>query len=185
MNYSSILTIIMLTHSQLSMGGYVFSDMSDLQKYTDDVLARPGGRIEKIPTIEPYKAYTYKSSKENKRDPFMPFYIDTDMDKKKHQKLGLTPEQIAEIEIRNKEELERFELDSLRMVGTLQYGNQYWAIILDPEGTVHPLRSGNYLGRNIGKITNIFENRIELREIFLNNQGSWEERKASIGLSEG
>ena len=97
----------------------------------------------------------------------------------------MTPEQIAEINVRNKEELEGFELDSLRMVGTMQDTIQIWGLILDPEGAVHRVRSGNYIGRSTGKVTNIHEDSIELREIVQNNQGSWEERKASIALIEG
>jgi Tfp pilus assembly protein PilP len=40
------------------------------------------------------------------------------------------------------------------------------------------------MGRNIGKIVNIFEDRIELREIVRNNQGRWEERQAALALIE-
>lgn len=187
MNYSTIFTIVMLTCCQILMSGCLSHDMSELQEYTDDILARPGGHIEPIPTMEPYENYIYQSGKENKRDPFLPFYIDTDMDKKKHQKTGLTPEQIAEIDIRNKEELERFELDSLHMVGTLQHESekQIWGIILDPEGLAHRVKPGNYIGLNTGKIINIFKNRIELRELVQIEEESWAERKASIALVEG
>jgi len=185
MNYSHILTIVVLANCQLLSSGCESNDMSELHGYVDDVLARPGGHIEPVPNIKPYEVYTYKSAEEGQRDPFIPFYIDTAKDKKKQQWSGLTPEQIAEIDIRNKEELERFELDSLRMVGTMEDAIQTWGLILDPEGAVHRVKSGNYIGRSTGKVTNIHENSIELREIVQNNQGSWEERKASIALVEG
>jgi len=185
MNYSPILIIVMLANFQLLLSGCESNDMSELHGYVDDVLARPGGNIEPVPNIRPYEGYTYKSAKEGQRDPFIPFYIDTAKDKKKQQWSGLTPEQIAEIDIRNKEELERFELDSLRMVGTLENEAQRWGLILDPEGPVHMVKPGNYLGHNVGKITNVYENRVELREIIQNTQGRWEERIASIALSEG
>ncbi len=179
MNYLSILIIVVLA------SGCKSNDMSELHGYVDDVLARPGGHIEQAPYIKPYEAYTYKSAKENQRDPFTPFYIDVNKNKEKQPKTGLTADQVIEVYYRNQEELEEFELDSLRMVGTLTDAIQTWGLVLDPGGAIHKVRSGNYLGRSIGKVTNIHEDSIELREIVQNNQGSWEERKASIALIEG
>jgi type IV pilus assembly protein PilP len=43
---------------------------------------------------------------------------------------------------------------------------------------------GNYLGRNFGKILNIQEDKIELREIVKDADGRWEERQASLALLE-
>ena len=185
MNYSSILLIVVLVNCQLLLSGCKSGDMSELHGYIDDVLARPGGHIEPVPYIKPYEAYTYKSAKENKRDPFIAFYTDVSKNKEKQSKTGLTPDQVTEIYHRNQEELEEFELDSLRMVGTLRDAIQTWGLILDPEGAVHRVRSGNYIGRSTGKVTNIHENRVELREIIQNTQGRWEERIASIALVEG
>jgi len=48
---------------------------------------------------------------------------------------------------------------------------------------VHRVRVGNYLGRNIGKILNIQEDSIELREIIKNVDGRWEERQAALALA--
>lgn len=151
--------------------------------YAQEVMARPGGRIDPIPEIKPYEAYYYQSADLGARDPFKLFYqkkeavlADTDA--------GLTPEMEREVRYRNREELEQFELDSLRMVGTLQDPEQNWAIIRDPGGIVHRVREGNYMGRNVGKITNIYEDRVELREIYQDGQGRWQERAASMALAE-
>ena len=184
MNYSSILIVVVLANCQL-LSGCKSDDMTELHGYIDDILSRPGGHIEPVPYIKPYEAYTYESAKAGQRDPFIPYYIDTEKNKEKQLNTGLTPDQVTEIFHRNQEELEVFELDSLRMVGTLKDAIQTWGLILDPEGAVHRVRSGNYIGRSTGKVTNIHENSIELREIVQNNQGSWEERKASIALVEG
>jgi type IV pilus assembly protein PilP len=62
--------------------------------------------------------------------------------------------------------------------------NEHWGIIVDPDGIVHRVNVGNYMGRNIGKIVNIFEDKIELREIIRNSQGRWEERQAALALIE-
>jgi type IV pilus assembly protein PilP len=159
-------------------------DMSDLESYTKEVLARPGGRIEPLPEFKPYEAYAYQSAKAGTRDPFRLFYERDEEIAKEGKDTGLTPEMEKEILHRNKEELEKYELDSLRMVGTLENPDQKWGIILDPTGVVHRVKVGDYMGRNIGKITNIFEDRIELREIVRNSDGVWLERPAAIALAQ-
>ena len=89
---------------------------------------------------------------------------------------------LEEIETHNPEELENFELDGLRMVGTLQNSADFWGVVLDQEGTVHRVKVGNYMGKNFGRIINIAEDKIEVREIIGDAQGSWEERAASLAL---
>ncbi len=166
------------------MAGCVLNDMSDLELYSQEVLARPGGRIAPLPEIKPYEAYTYQSGLAGARDPFQAFFQKTEEEIAEAQDTGLTEEMENEMNNRNREELEAFELDSLRMVGTLEDTDNQWGIVLDPDGVVHRVRVGNYLGTNIGKILNIFEDRIELREIVKNPQGKWEEREAAIALAE-
>lgn len=169
----------------LAVGGCVGSDMDDLHRWRDEVLARPGGRIEPIPDFPQYEAYEYQSADLGLRDPFQPFYRQrAEVEKEVDQNAGLTEEMEREIRNRNREELERFELDSLKMVGTMNDESNNWAIVLDPEGNVTRVKVGNYLGRNIGKIVNIYDDRIELREIVRNNNGRWEERQASLALIE-
>jgi type IV pilus assembly protein PilP len=163
--------------------GCVSYDISDLEQYTKEVLARPGGRIEPIPEIKPYEAYTYKSGISEARNPFQLFYVKTE-EELAVEDSGLTAEMEKEIKHRNREELEQYELDSLRMVGTLEDTGAQWGIILDPTGTVHRIKVGNYLGKNVGKILNIYEDKIELREIIRNPLGQWEERPAAIALAE-
>ena len=167
------------------VSGCVSSDMSDLETWKDEVLSRPGGRIVPLPEIKPYEAYAYKSATEGLRDPFQAFYQQrAEAETKVDQNAGLTAEMERELRNRNREELEKYELDSLKMVGTMNNEGNSWGIIKDPDGNVTRVRVGNYIGRNIGKIVNIFEDRIELREIVQNNQGRWEERQAAIALIE-
>ncbi|MBI1731640.1 MAG: pilus assembly protein PilP [Gammaproteobacteria bacterium] len=169
----------------IAVGGCVSKDKSDLQQYVDEVLKRPGGRIDPLPEIRPYEAYAYKAADAGARDPFQAFYVQTEQDAKDIAGTsGLTKELEQEIKNRNREELEQFELDSLRMVGTIADPDDNWGIIKDPSGVVHRVKVGNYIGRNIGKIVNIFEDKIELREIVQNTQGRWEERPAALALIE-
>ena len=176
--------IVSFVGALLGLGGCVSNDISDLDQYTQEVMARPGGRIEPIPEIKPYEAYAYQSGALNARDPFRLFFQKDEEALLEEEDSGLTKEMEDEIRHRNKEELEQFELDSLRMVGTMENEDFQWGIILDPDGAVHRIRVGNYMGRNTGKILNVFEDRIEVREIIRNSQGRWEERQAAIALVE-
>ena len=168
----------------LNLSGCVSTDMSDLDQYITEILARPVGRIEPLPEIKPYEAYTYQSSGLNARDPFKLFYHTEEAEAVEGEGSGLTKEMEEETRNRNKEELEQYELDSLRMVGTMENGENQWGIVQGPDGAVHRIKVGNYMGRNTGKILNIFENRIEIREIVKDSQGRWEERQAAIALDE-
>ena len=180
------LTVVVL--AILGIAGCVSGDMSDLEKQVSKIMSKPGGRLEPLPEIKPYEAYVYESGKSEARNPFKRFYV-------VEQSLaieesegpvddGLTEEMRNEIQNRNREELERFELDSIKMVGTLQNEDNHWGILLDPGGIVHRVKTGNYIGLNIGKITSIQEEQIEVREIIKDNSGRYGERKALLPLTE-
>jgi type IV pilus assembly protein PilP len=152
--------------------------MSDLESYVGEVLSRPGGKIAPIPPLEPYIVYTYQSS--DGVDPFEPFFQEPP-----------DPTTVAAVDggpapdpNRNKEELEGYSLDSLRMMGTLEQDETVWGIIRTPDGAIHRVQSGNYMGRNHGKITHISEEKIELTEIVADSQGRWQERPAGLALAE-
>lgn len=168
-----------------ALSGCVNRDKSDLENYVAEVLSRKGGQIEPLPPIKPYERYLYQSAEQGLRDPFTPFMEQ----EQKQEEIAAVPdaEQQAyndEILAHNREELEGFELDSLRMVGTLENNDELWGIVRDNAGTVHRVQVGNYLGRNYGKILNIQDDRIELREIVKDDEGRWEERSASLALAE-
>lgn len=167
-----------------ALTGCVSRNMSDLEQYVQQVLARKSGNIEPLPEIKPYERYLYQSATDGARDPFHPFYEEKPQEAAAK---ALNPEQqklLNEIKNRNPEELEHFPLDSLRMVGTIQDQGKLWGIVLDPQGTVHRVEKGNYMGQNYGKITNISEDHIELREIVSDGQGGYTTRKASLALKE-
>ncbi len=168
----------------ISLGGCGSGQFDDLEEWTQQVSARKSGRVEPLPEVKPYVAYTYQGAQAGARDPFQPFFVQREAEQTDAADTGLTEEMERELVSRNREELERFELDSLRMVGTLQNADNNWAIISDPDGVVHRVTVGNYIGRNIGKIINIYENKVEVREIVKNSNNRWEERQAALALVE-
>ncbi len=180
------LTIVLL--AILGIAGCVSGDMSDLKKQVSEIMSKPGGRLEPLPEIKPYEAYVYESGKLEARNPFKRFYVvEQSLAIEKSEGPvddGLTEEMRNEIQNRNREELEGFELDSIRMVGTLQSEDNHWGIVIVPGGVVHRVKTGNYIGLNIGKITSIEEEQIEVREIIKDNSGRYGERKALLPLTE-
>lgn len=153
-------------------------DMSDLRAYTEKIKQRPGEQVPPIPEFEPYQSFTYVP--DELRDPF------------RVQASFAEPEQTGDEggngvkppSDHRTEPLERFPLDSLDMVGTLSRDGALWALIRDPDGAVHQVREGNYLGQNYGKITNVSANKVALVEIIPDGQNGWMEREAAIGMGD-
>ncbi len=85
---------------------------------------------------------------------------------------------------RSKEYLEQFTLDSLRMVGRLERGGQDWTLIRDPEGGIHRVRLGNFLGRDHGKVVDMSDTFIAVVEIVSDGTSEgWVERPRTLELS--
>lgn len=165
--------------------GCVAKDMSDLDNYASQVLSRKGGEIEPLPPIKPYERYLYRAAELGMRDPFKSFIEEQRKVEQVDQVFDARQQEYAnEVMTHNREELEGHELDTLRMVGVLENVDNLWGIVRDPRGTVHRIRVGNYVGRNYGKVINIQEDRIDVREITQDAQGRYEERGATLALSE-
>lgn len=155
------------------------ANIDELQNWMDEVRARPGGPLPPVPEIAPYERYVFQGSDEDARDPFRPFNF-VKQDRLTPAEVGLT-DAIKQELARNREELEGFELDGLLMVGHLQKGERYLGIVKAPDGYIYQVSIGNYMGKNLGKIIDITEDAILLREIFRNeSSGRWEEREARL-----
>jgi type IV pilus assembly protein PilP len=84
---------------------------------------------------------------------------------------------------RRKESLEAFPLDSMAMVGSLSRNGQPVALV-SVDKLLYQVRVGNHLGLNYGRITNISETELGLREIVQDAAGEWIERVATLQLQE-
>ena len=85
---------------------------------------------------------------------------------------------------RRKEPLEAFPLDTMSMVGSLNKVGHPTAL-LKVDKLLYQVQVGAYLGQNYGRITEITETGIQLREIVQDATGDWIERNASLALQEG
>jgi type IV pilus assembly protein PilP len=84
---------------------------------------------------------------------------------------------------RNREFLEQFSLDTLRMVGTLRLADRTYGLIKTKDGLVHRVLPGNYLGQSDGRVTEISASKISVVEIVADGLGGYMERPASLGLN--
>ena len=147
---------------------------SDLSVFIQKTKQSNLGVVDPLPIFAPYQKFLYAS--DTLRDPFKPStaqltgMISGDYD-------GPMPDQA-----RNKEPLESFPLDSLKMVGLLQQKKQTWGLIRDPNGTIHRIKPGNYAGQNNGKISNVDEIAIEILELVPDGLSGWVNRTAKLAM---
>ena len=149
-------------------------NIDDLRTYVEEVKSRPGGRIEPLPQVKPYESFVYEAGE--RRSPFVPARR---VSQAQRDDNGLRPDAA-----RNREFLESFPLDSLRMVGSLALEGSTYALLQAGDGLIHRVRPGNYIGQNDGKITAITESEIKVLEIVPDGLGGYLERPAAIALSE-
>jgi type IV pilus assembly protein PilP len=148
----------------------------DLNRYIAEVKARPATPIPPIPAVRTYTPYKYEGL--TGRDPFRQSTSEG-ADQVASTGSGSGPRPDLQ---RPREYLERFELDTLTMVGTFDKGNSEWALIQDPDGVVHRVSVGNYMGKNHGKVAVINNDEVQLSEFIADGVGGWLVREASMAL---
>ena len=84
----------------------------------------------------------------------------------------------------NRQALEEFPLDSLRMVGTVDKNGVLFGLITNAEGEIYRVQPGNYMGLNYGRIIQIDEAAITLMEIVPDGLGGWMEREANVSIAD-
>ena len=151
--------------------------LTDLEEYVERVKAREPGPIEPLPEIKQVGTFVFEPG--DRRDPFV-----MDGQSAELAPEAVSPSGIAPDPLRRKEELEQYALDRLKMLGSLQQSDVIWGLVKTPDGTLHRVRVGNYLGMNNGQITRISEEQIELTEIVSDGPNTWREREAAIALSQ-
>ena len=83
----------------------------DLQTFIAETNKEAGGRVEPLPEVKPYETYAYAAT--DMRSPFMP-----SPGRRQHQRLRPDAH-------RNREFLEQYSLDTMKMVGSMRLGGQH------------------------------------------------------------
>ena len=153
-------------------------DFSDLESYIEEVRINQKGRVDPLPQFKPFETFAYTA--DSIRSPFKP-WIDESENEGKGNLSAIGPQPDFN---RRKELLERFPLDSLLMVGTLEQKDGFWAIIQAPDGMVHRVKRGNYLGQNYGEIISLADTKVDIKELIPDGLGGWQERQGFLTLEE-
>ncbi|WP_349816759.1 pilus assembly protein PilP [Comamonas sp. NoAH] len=85
---------------------------------------------------------------------------------------------------RHKEELESYPLDNMKMVGSMRKDGGNTAL-LRVNQLIYQVQVGNYLGQNYGRILEVGEHSLKLREVVQDPTGDWVERVTTLDLQEG
>ena len=157
------------------LAGCSSRNFADLDAFMAEKRARPGGIIAPIPTFKAYEAFAYSAT--TLRSPF-----DRPIEVREIAQLqaiaAIKPDQD-----RAKEFLEQYTFDSLVMVGSLARSGVDWTLITDPDGGVHRVRIGNYLGRHHGRIVEMTDTYVAVVEIVSDGtEDGWVERPRAIKL---
>ncbi len=145
----------------------------DLRHWVAQEKAKKGAPLQPLPVVRTFETFIYDAK--DRRNPF-------DLSAEEQEQATATgphPDQN-----RPREPLESFPLDGLKMSGTLGLAKSIEGLVRDPDGIVHRVRIGNYLGQNYGRITAISEDKIDIVELIPNGGGGWMERAATIALGD-
>lgn len=161
----------------LALGGCSSSNHSDLDTFMAEVKEKPSGVIEPIPLFKPYQVFRYNAAAQR-----APFEIPVKVSEiaSLTRKSNVRPDKN-----RRKEQLEFFSIEALSMVGTLGRDGTTWALVEDPNGSVHQVLVGNYVGRNHGRIASVGYDSLAIVEIISNGKDSWIERPRTLKLKDG
>jgi type IV pilus assembly protein PilP len=165
------LSVALLCLGYALLAGCTSAD-DELNRFIEETKHEPGGRVEPLPEIKPYETYVYADSE--MRSPFMPSAPGAGAGL-----AGVRPDQK-----RNREFLEQFSLDTLKMVGTLRLGGSMFGLVQTKDGLVHRVAVGEHMGQAEGKITDITPSKISLVEIVPDSLGGYMERPAALALNE-
>src|SRR4249919_912650 len=121
----------------------------ELEAWVQEVKARPAPPLDPLPVMKQFETFEYAA--QALRDPFSAPVPDRESGNGK----GPDPN-------RRKEALEAYPLDSLSMVGTIGSGGSLVGLLMAPDKVTYRVRVGNYMGQNDGRITAVFDDRIEM-----------------------
>jgi len=78
--------------------------------------------------------------------------------------------------------LEDFSLGSLKIVATMKTeGDTGWrAYVQAPDGVVHTIQPGDYMGQQYGRVKQIGPEGVVLRELVPRGEGRWEPRERTV-----
>lgn len=153
-------------------GGEEFQDLHD---FVRDSAKDMRGKIPPPPEVKPYEPFAY-NNEAGLPDPFSPRKPDV----RSENRPGINQPDMD----RPKEALEEFPLENIRMVGYLYRNKVGYAVVRAPDGKLHRIKAGNYIGLNFGLIKEITDTEMIIKEVIQDSTGDWSERMSNLKLIE-
>lgn len=169
----------MCTIGLILLGGCSGGDHEDLRLWMQESAKDMRGNIAKLPEVKPYEPVPYDV--EGMLDPFKSAKIEPES--KSRQGAGKASPFQPDFDAREQRNsiLEKYPLESLRMVGYLNVNRQPIAV-MQVDDKFKQVRVGEYMGLDFGMVTKITETEIILRELVQDSAGDWVERTSSLYL---
>ncbi len=165
---------VAIVAAALLLAGCAGGNEDDLRAWMEESARDLRGAVRPVPQIRPYSEVHYVGSEAD--DPF------------RSGRLELERQRVVQSAVRpdterQREPLEHYPLESLRMVGVLSRAGQKQALV-QVGGTLHQVRLGNHMGRDFGVVTRIDDNAVTVKELVQDVQGEWVERTRTLSLQE-
>lgn len=137
------------------------------------------GKVPPLPELKPFPIVSYDAG--DKLDPFSAVRIEPE----RKERTGANEPDFD----RPREQLENFPLESISFIGVVSKSkNKSRHALVQADNVVYQVRKGNYLGQNFGRISDVTETEIILKEIVQDPSGQsadWVERQMILQLQEG
>lgn len=162
------------------LGACSSSSQDELQEWM--VIERNSIQPSVTPIPEPSKFEPQSYTGESLEEPFSSAKLASIL--RSGQSVPISNSSLIEPELnRRKQPLEAFPLDVMSMVGSLSQQDQLVALV-KVDNLLYQVRPGNYLGQNYGRVEQITETEVILREIVQDASGEWTQRPAALQLQE-
>jgi type IV pilus assembly protein PilP len=168
-------TVLVMALSAFAAG--CSEDHGDLKEELNRITKDLPRKVEPLPVVKPYEPVAYQAA--DLPDPFGPAKIELVT-----KSAGTVTSKFRPDDTRQKEPLEAFPLESLKMVGVLKQGKETFAVVR-ADASLYRVKAGNYMGQNFGLITEVTDSEVKLRELIQDAGGDWTERPSMLQLQEG
>lgn len=161
-------------------GCYQVDDLQEVENFVAEVKSNVPHVPSELPPfpLEPIMLYNQNHT----RDPFSPVGM-TNNGQQSEPAPSRQANCINPQSFRTAYALEQYPLDSLQVVGMMTEKRESYALIQDPEGLVHKVQSGDYIGQNNGRIVALTQAGVDLEEMVdARGNGCYEERQARLVL---
>ncbi|WP_227815761.1 pilus assembly protein PilP [Nitrogeniibacter aestuarii] len=147
-------------------------EQEDLKAWMEKETAGMRGQVKPLPEMEPFPSVDYEG-----------FALSSPFDPSKFvaAAIPIASSGVRPDVNRQREPLEAFPLESLKMVGSMTKNGVGHALI-DADGSVYQIKTGNYMGQNFGVVTKISETEVTLKELVEDLNGDWVERTTPLYL---